>query len=310
MPQWAGSSWYYLRYIDPHNNEALVDPAKEKYFMPVDFYVGGAEHATRHLIYARFWHKFLYDLEVVSTVEPFTQLKHVGLILAEDGRKMSKRWNNVINPDEIVERFGADSMRLYEMFMSPFSQASSWNTQGVVGVRKFLEKAWGLQSRLTDREDIDVSYRTLLHQTIKKVGGDIDGFKLNTAVSAMMILVNKFNEFDLINKTDFALFVKILAPFAPHVAEEMWAGLGQTQSVFLSEWAVFDPELAKDEQVTIAVQINGKLRGELVIDAQVVQDKELVLEKAGELERVANALSDQAVKKSIYVPGKIVNFVV
>jgi leucyl-tRNA synthetase len=326
MPQWAGSSWYYLRFMDPGNKRQLVAPAQEKYWSPVDFYVGGAEHATRHLIYARFWHKFLYDLGVVSTVEPFQKLKHVGLILAEDGRKMSKRWNNVINPDEIVERFGADSMRLYEMFMAPFSQASSWNTQGVVGVRKFVEKVWQLQEKVEREQEpgkpgknggealvnpaVKTTTTALLHQTIRKVGTDIDNFKLNTAVSAMMILVNKLTEEKAIARDDFRRLVQILAPFAPHVAEELWQNLGEKESVFKTAWPEYDEQLAQDEAMTIAVQVNGKVRGELVVAAALVADQEKVTVAAREVERVLPFLEGREVRRVIYVPGKIVNFVV
>jgi leucyl-tRNA synthetase len=224
MPQWAGSCWYYLRYIDPHNQEEMVSKDKEKYWSPVDFYVGGAEHATRHLIYARFWHKFLYDIGAVSYQEPFTKLKHVGLIVGEDGRKMSKRWGNVINPDDIVDKFGADSLRVYEMFMGPFEQACVWNTNGVVGARKFLEKVLIFTEELATKKiavssSADKKVLSLLHKTIKKVASDIEDFRFNTAISAMMILLNEINDFKVKNKTfpikisDFKVFTASIIAF-------------------------------------------------------------------------------------------------
>ncbi|HMB65673.1 MAG TPA: leucine--tRNA ligase, partial [Patescibacteria group bacterium] len=261
MPQWAGSSWYYLRYIDPHNDRALVDKDKEEYWSPVDFYVGGAEHATRHLIYARFWHKFLYDIGVVNHEEPFTRLQHVGIILAEDGRKMSKRWGNVINPDDIVEQYGADSMRVYEMFMGPFSQSIAWSTNGLVGARKFLDKVWSLSEKVDSGNEDDKEVISLLHKTIKKVGEDIEDFKLNTAVSAMMIFVNKLNENEVgsVSRGTYESLLKILSPFAPHLTEEIWENLGNKDSIFRQNWPQHDPELAKDETVELVIQVMVKL---------------------------------------------------
>ncbi|MBU4455378.1 leucine--tRNA ligase, partial [Patescibacteria group bacterium] len=223
MPQWAGSSWYYLRYIDPRNGKALVDKEKEKYWSPVDLYVGGAEHATRHLIYARFWHKFLYDIGVVNYDEPFTRLRHVGVILAEDGRKMSKRWGNVINPDEVVEKYGADATRVYEMFMGPFSQPCAWSANGLKGARNFLEKVWALKQRITadfatDSRGID----SLLHKTVKKVGEDIEEFKFNTAISAMMIFINNLEKENKMSLILYSKFLILLSPFAPFMSEELW----------------------------------------------------------------------------------------
>ena len=303
MPQWAGSSWYYLRYMDPRNSEALVDKEKEKYWNSVDVYVGGMEHATRHLIYARFWHKFLYDIGTVSTKEPFTELHTVGLIQASDGRKMSKRWGNVVNPDEMVERFGADAFRLYEMFMGPFEQAVAWNTDGVVGTRRFLERVWKLKEKIGESDS-----SALVHKTIKKVTEDIGNFKFNTCVSDMMILLNTLEKEDSISKSDFDRFLQILAPFAPHMTEELWHELGGEGSIHLSEWPKYDESKIKDEKITIAIQINGKVRDEIEIDPDMSEEElsshVLVREKI--IEKLAGATP----KKIIYVAGRLINIVI
>jgi leucyl-tRNA synthetase len=308
MPQWAGSSWYYLRYIDPKNNEALVDKAREKYWSPVDFYVGGAEHATRHLIYARFWHKFLFDIGVVNYEEPFTRLQHVGLIMAEDGRKMSKRWGNVINPDDIVEEYGADAMRVYEMFMGPFSQACAWNTKGLIGARKFLDKIWGLQEKLEENYSDSKEVISLLHKTNQKVSEDIEEFKLNTAIAAMMILTNKLSEQEKISFDTFAMLLQILAPFAPFLSEELWSQLGNTESVFKSAWPEYNAELARDETIQLIVQVNGKLRDTLEVLADISEEeaKKLALKS----EKIQKWIEGKEVVKVIFVKGKLVSIVV
>jgi leucyl-tRNA synthetase len=306
MPQWAGSSWYYLRYIDPHNDKALVDKDKEKYWSPIDFYVGGAEHATRHLIYARFWHKFLFDIGAVNYEEPFTRLQHVGLILAEDGRKMSKRWNNVINPDEIVAEYGADAMRVYEMFMGPFSQATAWNTNGLIGARKFLEKVRRTSEKI--KPDIEnKKIENLLHKTIKKIGEDIEAFKLNTAVSAMMILANAMDEESKVDKNVYENFIKILSPFAPHLTEEIWNELGHQESVFKENWPKYNPELARDEKIELAIQINGKLRDtiKVAVDIDEAEAKKVVMES----EKIKKWLEGKEIVKVIFVKGRLVNVV-
>ena len=309
MPQWAGSSWYYLRYIDPHNQKALIDSQKERYMMPVDFYVGGAEHATRHLIYARFWHKFLCDLGVVSTSEPFAKLQHVGLILAEDGRKMSKRWGNVINPDEVVAQYGADAMRVYEMFMGPFGSAVAWSEQGLVGTRKFLSKVWDLQTKVSAQAKVG-DYAALVQQTIKKVSDDIADFKLNTAVSALMILVNKLQEFDQIDQRTYETLLQLLAPLAPHMSEELWAILGHQDSIFHASWPEYDAQLAQARAVIIPIQVNGKLRGQLSVAPELVDDQERLLQLAAQNDNVAKFTMGKRLVKQIYVPGKIINLVV
>jgi leucyl-tRNA synthetase len=318
MPQWAGSSWYYLRYMDPKNDEALVDMAKEKYWSPVDFYVGGAEHATRHLIYARFWHKFLFDIGAVNYEEPFTRLQHVGLIMAEDGRKMSKRWNNVINPDEIVEKFGADSLRVYEMFMGPFGQSCAWSTNGLSGARKFLDRVWVLSDKIFPLPEGEVEVVgemsgskkvvSLLHKTIKKVSEDISDFKLNTCVSALMILSNEMVEKG-VNKEDFAKFIQILSPFAPHLAEEIWREkLGNPESVFKSQWPEYDKELIKDEVVNLVVQINGKLRATIALPADI--SEEAAKSAALENEAVKKWLDGKEIIKIVFIKGKLLNIVI
>lgn len=310
MPQWAGSSWYYLRYIDPDNDKALVDKAKDKYWSPVDFYVGGAEHATRHLIYARFWHKFLFDIGAVNYDEPFTRLQHVGLILAEDGRKMSKRWHNVINPDDIVEKYGADSMRVYEMFMGPFSQPCAWNTNGLVGARKFLEKIWKLNAKVSNNKVkyANAKLESLLHKTIKKVGEDIEDFKFNTAISAMMILVNEMEKENEIFAGDYGKILQIVAPFAPHLAEELWLKRNGKESIFEQSWPEYDKNLIIDETFNLVIQVNGKLRDTVEVNMDINEDevKDLVLKN----EKINNWIAGKEIKKFIYIKGKLVNIVI
>jgi leucyl-tRNA synthetase len=312
MPQWAGSCWYYLRYIDPQNKQKLVDKKLEKYWSPVDFYVGGAEHATRHLIYARFWHKFLFDIGAVNYEEPFTKLKHVGLIMGEDGRKMSKRWGNVINPDEIVVKYGADALRVYEMFMGPFEQASNWNTNGLVGARKFLEKIVTLGEATEFKEVKEI--KSLLHKTIKKVGEDIVGFYFNTAVSALMILVNEIMETKNkikalpLSQEDFFKLLQILSPFAPHLCEELSERLNNKKSIFASAWPQYDTKLIKDELVNFVIQVNGKLRMNFTV-AHDISEKEIV-KMVKEEESLKKWFADKEIIKTIFVPGKLLNIVV
>lgn len=309
MPQWAGSCWYYLRFIDPKNTRALVDRKKEKSWMPVNVYVGG-DHATRHLIYARFWHKFLYDQAIVSTSEPFKRLEFLGLILAADGRKMSKRWGNVINPNEVIAEFGADAFRLYEMFMGPFEQSIAWNTNGVVGTRRFLEKVWKLSHQIVNDEVrmTNKSLESLIHKTIKKVTEDIEGFKFNTAISSLMILVNTLEKETNIQHSTFNTLLILLSPFAPHIAEELWVKLGEKKSIFLASWPTYDPKKIVAETVKIAVQVNGKVRAIITLDPNASEDE--ARKRALSDEKVQQSLVDKAVRKCIYVPGRILNFVV
>jgi leucyl-tRNA synthetase len=306
MPQWAGSSWYYLRYIDPHNDEQLVDPDKERYWMPVDLYVGGAEHAVLHLLYARFWHKVLYDIGAVSTPEPFMQLRNQGMILGEDGEKMSKSRGNVINPDDVVQEYGADTLRMYEMFMGPLEQSKPWNTHGVEGIYRFLQRAWRLsQKDLSDADDPGLE--GLRHKTIKKVTDDIETFRLNTAISAMMIFVNEALNVPM-SRDSLEAFIRCLSPFAPHVAEEMWQRLGNDELVCQSAWPAYDPALVVDETIELVVQVNGKLRARIAMPIDTPRDEALAA--ARDDERLARWLDSKTVVKEIYVPNKLVNFVV
>ena len=308
MPQWAGSSWYYLRYADPHNSQELISKDLEKYWNPVDLYVGGAEHATRHLIYARFWHKFLQDIGVVSSSEPFKKLRHVALVLAEDGRKMSKRWNNVVNPDAVVADFGADAMRVYEMFMGPFDQAVAWNTNGVIGARKFLLKISALADKVTNEPALNPASLSLLHKTIAKITSDIDNFKFNTAISALMILVNNLTEAPAIGRHELSIVLQLVAPFAPHLAEELWQSLNNDTSIFKSIWPTSNPELARDETVTITVQINGKVRDQLSLPADLSNEEVEAAAKSSE--KIQPWLADKQIVKVVVIPNRLVNFVV
>jgi len=309
MPQWAGSCWYYLRYIDPKNNENFADAKKEKYWMPVDLYVGGAEHATRHLIYARFWHRFLYDIGVVSTPEPFKKLQHVGLIMAEDGRKMSKRWGNVINPDDVVKEHGADTLRIYEMFMGPFDNAIAWNTKNLVGARRFLEKVIKLESRIKNQEsETNNKIKSLLHKTIKKVTDDIENLRFNTAISAMMILVNEMEKQESVSIDTYKVLIMLLSPFAPHIAEELWQKTGHTESVFKEQWPQYDESLIKDEEIELIIQINGKLRDKITVSADISEEE--AKEKALASKKIQKWLEGKEPKKVIFVKGKLVSIVI
>ncbi len=305
MPQWAGSCWYYLRYIDPENEKQLVDPEKEKSFMPVDLYVGGAEHAVLHLLYSRFWHKFLYDLDVASTKEPFKKLKNQGLIMAKDGTKMSKSKGNVVSPDEIVEQYGADVLRLYEMFVGGFEDEVPWDEEGVVGMRRFLEKVWGLKEKVVEKEP-DEDLRGLLHRTIRKVTEDIESFKFNTAISSLMILSNEMKSKDKISMEAFTKFLKLLAPFAPHISEELWQKHNDG-SVLRSDWPEFDEKLAKKKKVTLVVQVNGKLRDKFEVERGIKKEEAIKLAK--KREKVKKGIEGEDIKKEIFVEDKLVNFV-
>jgi len=309
MPQWAGSSWYYLRYQDPHNTHALVDSGKEKYWSPVDLYVGGAEHATRHLIYARFWHKFLYDIGIVSTTEPFAKLQHVGLIMGEDGRKMSKRFSNVINPDDIVATYGADTLRIYEMFMGPFDQQIAWNTSSIIGARRFIEKIWRMRNMLeeTATSHVSGSINKIIHKAIKKVTDDIEQLHFNTAISSLMIATNEIEKIGTLSSSQFETLLKLLAPFAPHVTEELFSSTGKTDSIHTSPWPMSDPQFLTNDSVTIIIQINGKVRGSFSVPPDTSRE---------ELEKIARQSPDSAkwiengtIAKVIVVLNRLVNIV-
>ncbi len=305
MPNWAGSSWYFLRYIDPRNNQAFADPAKLKYWLPVDLYNGGMEHTVLHLLYSRFWHKFLFDQKFVPTPEPYARRISHGMILGPDGEKMSKSRGNVINPDEIVKKFGADTLRLYEMFIGPFDQAASWSEGGVAGVRKFLEKVWRLFEKLAASPNPELEKS--LHKTIKKVSQDIAGRHFNTAVSSLMIFVNEATQVGLPQNLGEDL-LRILAPFAPHLTEEIWVKLGHTTSIHLEKWPSFDSALAKDETITLAISVNGKLRDTISVAAEIGKDEALTLAKQSE--KIQKWLDGKEIRKEIFVPGKMINFVI
>lgn len=305
MPQWAGSSWYYLRFADPHNKEALSDKNIEKKWQPVDVYVGG-DHATRHLIYARFWHKFLYDIGVVSYDEPFNRLEFLGFILAEDGRKMSKRLGNVINPDDIVKEYGADTLRMYEMFMAPFEQTVAWDTKSIVGVERFLERVWKLQNSVS--KDLATS-SSILHRTIKKIGDDVEAFKFNTAISHMMICINEFEKTATLSQKDYEDFLRILAPFAPHITEELWSILGGKEgSIHTQKWPDYDENLLLDEVVTIAIQVNGKLRGTLTVARDMEENELIKTVKVTDI--YVKQVGEMVPKKVIVVPNRLINIVI
>ncbi len=305
MPQWAGSCWYYLRYIDPKNDEELVDSKMEEHFMPVDLYVGGAEHAVLHLLYARFWHKFLYDLDLVSTKEPFKKLKNQGLIMADDGTKMSKSKGNMVSPDEIVDKYGADVLRLYEMFVGGFEDEVPWDEDGVVGMRRFLERVWALKENVADKSP-DKELQSILHRTIKKVTEDIENFKFNTAISSLMILSNELKEKKEISLKIFLKFLQLLAPFAPHISEEIWQKW-KDETILRSEWPEFDSKLAEKKKITLVIQVNGKLRDKFEVDKGI--EKEEAIKMAKEREKVKKWIKEKEIKKEIFVKDKLVNFV-
>ena len=309
MPGWAGSSWYWLRYMDPRNNDAFVWKDAEAYWQNVDTYVGGAEHVTRHIIYARFWQKFLYDLGMVSKDEPFQRYQKVGLIMAEDGRKMSKRRGNVVNPDDVIAEYGADVLRTYEMFMGPFDQAIAWNTQGMKGVKKFLDKIIALWDKVNlKKEDENPEVETLVHQTIKKLTLEIDEFKFNTSISQLMILVNKLGEQDQISRPTFENLVLMLSPFAPHLAEEFWEMLGNEFSIFTKgSWPKFNEKKLISSIIILPVQINGKMRWTLQVSPSASQDE--ILDLIRQDEKLVSYLTGE-IKKCILVPGKIINIIV
>ena len=308
MPQWAGSNWYFLRYIDPKNNKTLADKDKIKYWMPVDHYIGGAEHAVLHLLYSRFWYKFLFDIGVVPNDEPFQKLTNQGLILAEDGQKMSKSLGNVINPDGVINEHGADAFRMYEMFMGPLEMAKPWATNGIIGIRRFLEKVWRLFDKKIDNSPLPKNIESLLHKTIKKVGEDIDNLRFNTAVSAMMILVNETLDSKTLNKEFAKNFLLILAPFAPHMTEELWQQIGEKSSIHKQTWPTFDPKLIIESEITIVVQVNGKLRDNIVVSADTSEEE--IKTKASASEKVKQFTEGKKIVKTIYVPKKLVNIVV
>ena len=304
MPQWAGSSWYYIRYTDPKNKEALAGKEAMKYWLPVDWYNGGMEHTTLHLLYSRFWHKFLYDQGVVPCPEPYQKRTSHGMILGENGEKMSKSRGNVVNPDDIVAEFGADTLRTYEMFIGAFDLSASWSQEGVKGCRRFLERVWKLQDSLVDGDSYSKELESKMHQTIKKVSSDYESLKYNTAIAAMMTLVNEFYKAGKVTKKEFETLLILLNPVAPHMTEELWADLGYEGRLYQTAWPEFDEEKTVEAVAEIAVQINGKMRGTIKIAKDA--DKETAI--AAAKEAIADKLTGTIIKE-IYVPGRIVNIV-
>lgn len=314
MPQWAGSCWYYLRYIDPKNSEALADPEKLKEWLPVDIYIGGAEHAVLHLLYARFWHKVLYDVGIVHTKEPFQKLFNQGMILGENNEKMSKSKGNVVNPDEIVASHGADTLRLYEMFMGPLEASIAWSTNGLDGSRRFLDRIWRLFVEETGElsqgiQDIEEgsSLEKVYHQTVKKVTEDYEGLRFNTAISQMMVFINEAYKADVLPKTFAEGFVKMLSPIAPHMSEELWSKLGHGESIAYEAWPAYDEAKMIDDEVEIVIQINGKVKAKLMVPADAKKD--LLEQIAMGDEKVKEQIDGKTVRKVIAVPGKLVNIV-
>ena len=309
MPQWAGSCWYYLRFVDPKNDALAWSAEAYDAWMPVDLYVGGSEHAVLHLLYARFWHKVLFDVGAVKDSEPFAKLVHQGMILGENNEKMSKARGNVVNPDDVVKSHGADALRLYEMFMGPLEQVKPWQTSGIEGVRRFLDRVWNVSTSLPSTEDAcDDATKRLLHKTIKKVTDDIDAMRFNTAVSAMMILVKHLGTLPAVPREAALAVALIISPFAPHLGEELWERLGGKASLAYEPWPAFDPALVRDDVVEIGVQVNGKVRGavSLAVDADEASAREAALADP----KVRAHVEGKTVKKLVYVPGKIVNFIV
>ncbi len=307
MPQWAGSSWYFLRYIDPDNDSVLASPESLKYWTPVDWYNGGMEHTTLHLLYSRFWHKFLFDIGVVPTPEPYRKRTSHGLILGENGEKMSKSRGNVVNPDEMVDKYGADSFRLYEMFMGAFDQPIPWRTRGLIGMKRFLCRVWDLQSKVSVDAPEDRNSTRVLHQSIRKVTEDIEMMKFNTALAQLMTLSNSFGQVQKIRREDFECFVILLAPFAPHLAEELWHRLGHTSLISIEKWPQWDESKMEFDEITIVVQINGKLRSNFQSAPDAPREE---MEKSAlGLEKVQRHLKGKTVRKVIVVPNKLVNIV-
>ncbi|MGQ9819572.1 MAG: leucine--tRNA ligase [Candidatus Kapaibacteriales bacterium] len=317
MPQWAGSCWYYLRYIDPNNHEFFCDPEKEKYWMQpngVDLYLGGAEHAVLHLLYARFWHKFLYDYAFVSTPEPFYKLFHQGLILGEDGRKMSKSLMNVINPDDVIAKYGADSLRLFEMFLGPLQDSKPWSTTGIEGVHRFLNRIWrviinedGSLSNTIKDVPLTDEQEYILHFTIKKVSEDIENLRFNTAISQMMIFINEFSKYEIKPKEALEKFLILLSPFAPHISEELWEKIGHQKSIFLEKFPDYDENKALRREVEVVVQVNSKIRARLKVPLNSSEDE--IVGIASRENNVKKYISGVKIKKIVFVPNKLINFI-
>ena len=324
MPNWAGSSWYYLRYTDPKNKKEFVSKKNLKYWTPVDWYNGGMEHTTLHLLYSRFWHKFLFDLKLVPTVEPYKKRTSHGMILGEGGVKMSKSLGNVVNPDEIVKTYGADTLRVYEMFIGPFEDTAVWNTESIIGSRRFIEKVWRIGEKVLKQKNssgltlpgvpggthtvLNSSVTKLLNKTVKKVGEDIEAMRFNTAISAMMILATEMEKIEFVDKEDFKKFLQILAPFAPHITDELWFIFGEKKSINLSTWPKYDEKEIIDNELKIVIQVNGKVRAEIFVLAS--EDEEKIKEQAENNPVIKKFTEGAQIKKIIYVKGRLVNIVV
>ena len=308
MPQWAGSSWYFLRYCDPHNDKALASPEALKYWTPVDWYNGGMEHTTLHLLYSRFWHKFLYDIGVVPSPEPYAKRTSHGMILGENGEKMSKSRGNVVNPDEIVRDYGADTMRVYEMFIGDFEKAAPWSQSSIKGSKRFLDKVWALSDKLTDGDSYRTELESAFHRTIKKVTEDIEGLKMNTAIAALMSLLNDIQGFGGINEAEFKTYLILLNPFAPHMTEELWQQAGFEGMLNEAEWPKYDEAKCADSTVEIAVQVNGKIKARINVAADISAPDAIAAAKADGA--VTAAIEGKSIIKELYVPKKLVNIVV
>ena len=308
MPQWAGSSWYYLRYMDPHNNEALASKEALEYWNQVDWYNGGMEHTTLHLLYSRFWHKFLYDIGVVPTKEPYAKRTSHGMILGTNGEKMSKSKGNVINPDDIVQEFGADAFRVYEMFMGPFDQTAPWSMESIRGCMKFLDRVWNMQDFLVEGDEYSDKFEKMMHKAIQKVSNDIEEMKFNTSVATFMTMVNEFYKAKTINKAEYKTFLQLLNPFAPHMTEEIYERIGEKDTIANTKWPEYDENKTIEDKIEIPVQINGKLKATISINRDADQDE--VKQAVNTNETIQNAIAGKNVVKEIYVKNKIYNIVV
>ncbi len=307
MPQWAGSSWYFLRYCDPHNDKELASKEALDYWIPVDWYNGGMEHTTLHLLYSRFWHKFLYDIGVVPTAEPYAKRTSHGMILGENGEKMSKSRGNVVNPDDVINEYGADTLRLYEMFIGDFEKSAPWSTSSIKGCRRFIDRVWSLQNSLNDEQGYSKALEKQIHRTIKKVTSDIEDMKFNTAIAAMMALLNDVDKAGSLSKEDYKTIITLLNPFAPHITEELWEIMGEEGFCSLAKWPEYDEKMCVDSHVEIAVQVNGKLRGRVTIAADASQEEAVAAAKSDP--KVAADLQNSTIVKEIYIKGKLVNIV-
>ena len=307
MPQWAGSSWYFLRYCDPNNDDFLASKEALDYWMPVDWYNGGMEHTTLHLLYSRFWHKFLYDIGVVSCKEPYKKRTSHGMVLGEDGQKMSKSRGNVVNPDEVIAEYGADTMRLYEMFIGDFEKTAPWSNKSIKGCKRFLDRIWSLQENVVDGDSYRKEVETIFHQTIKKVSEDIETLKYNTAIAAMMALLNAIDKTGAINRAEYRDLLILLNPFAPHITEEIFEIMGFGGPITSQKWVSYDEAKCKESTVEIAVQVNGRIKAKIDVDAEISSEDAIALAKADE--KVSSELQGKAIVKEIYVKGKLVNIV-